>query len=125
MTDDTKGSREFSHNILSGGCKKYTGLDQLMEFFCFILKFATDRFSNESFNLLLRISNMPHALKVVVIPGFQEFLTIMLLLEEIKGAHHIVIRCLAVLTYLTCLPTFPTDTGTATLTQISLQASPG
>lgn len=62
----------------------YVGFDQMMEFFCFILKFATDQFSIESFSLLFRISNLTHALKVVVIPGFQELLTIMLLLWETK-----------------------------------------
>lgn len=63
----------------------YVGFDQMMEFFCFILKFATEQFSIESFILLFRISNLTHALKVVVIPGFQELLTIILLLRETKG----------------------------------------
>lgn len=51
-------------------------------FFCFRLKVATDQFSNESFSLLLRISNLSHALKVGTILGFQELLTIMLLFKE-------------------------------------------
>lgn len=79
----------------------------MMECFSFILKFATDQFSIESFSPLFRFSNLTHALKAVVIPGFQEFLTIMLLLRGNKGAHHLVIRCL---TSLSCLPIFPPPT---------------
>lgn len=131
----TKGSHGFSQNILWGRSKNiYTDIDiythkyihfyQMMECFSFILKFVTDQFSIESFSPLFRFSNLTHALKAVVIPGFQELLTIMLLLRGNKGAHHLVIRCLTVLTYLSCLPIFPPDTGTAKLTQISFQPSP-
>lgn len=86
---------------------KYIHFYQMMECFSFILKFATDQFSIESFSPLFRFSNLTHALKAVVIPGFQKLLTIMLLLQGNKGAHHLVIRCLTVLTYLSCLPIFP------------------
>lgn len=112
----TKDSREST----KVDAKQNTGLNQIMEFLCcFILKFATDHFSNGSFSLLLRISNLPHALKVGAIPGFQELLIIMLLFKVKTGVHHMVIRCLTVSTYLSCLPIFPIDIGPTKLTYFS------